>query len=185
MIAQAEIITSYCGFVAHINICTNNSTEKGRVSNGAIRVQNFLFLSPKTTLIESRSSLVAQTLKRLSTMWETRVRALGREVPWRRKWQSTPVLLPGKSHGQRSLIGYSLWSRRVGHDWATSLSLSWSIEEAYCNHWCWERLKVKGEEDGREWDGYIVSLTQRTWIWGTLRDGGGQRSLACCSSRDH
>ena len=27
--------------------------------------------------------------------------------PWRRKWQSTPVLLPGKSHGQRSLVGYS------------------------------------------------------------------------------
>ena len=30
----------------------------------------------------------------------------------RRKWQSTPVLLPGKSHGQRSLIGYSPWGHR-------------------------------------------------------------------------
>ena len=29
-----------------------------------------------------------------------------------RKWQSTPVLLPGKSHGQRSLVGYSLWGRK-------------------------------------------------------------------------
>ena len=29
------------------------------------------------------------------------------EIPWRRKWQSTPVFLPGKSHGQRSLAGYS------------------------------------------------------------------------------
>ena len=28
---------------------------------------------------------------------------------WRRKWQHTPVLLPGKSHGQRSLAGYSPW----------------------------------------------------------------------------
>ena len=28
---------------------------------------------------------------------------------WRRKWQPTPVLLPGKSHGQRSLLGYSTW----------------------------------------------------------------------------
>ena len=28
-------------------------------------------------------------------------------IYWRRKWQSTPVLLPGKSHGQRSLVGYS------------------------------------------------------------------------------
>ena len=32
--------------------------------------------------------------------------------PWRRKWQSTPVLLPGKSHGQRSLVGYSPWGRK-------------------------------------------------------------------------
>ena len=29
--------------------------------------------------------------------------------PRRRKWQPTPVFLPGKSHGQRSLVGYSLW----------------------------------------------------------------------------
>ena len=61
------------------------------------------------TLSETIDSLVAQTVKHLSTMWETRVQALGWEDPWRRKWQSTPVLLPGKSHGQRSLVGYSLW----------------------------------------------------------------------------
>ena len=30
------------------------------------------------------------------------------KIPWRRKWQPTPVFLPGKSHGQRSLAGYSL-----------------------------------------------------------------------------
>ena len=43
---------------------------------------------------------------------------LGRS-PWWRKWQPTPVFLPGKSHGQRSLAGYSLWSpKRVGHDLA-------------------------------------------------------------------
>ena len=29
------------------------------------------------------------------------------KVPWRRKWQPTPVFSPGKSHGQRSLVGYS------------------------------------------------------------------------------
>ena len=34
-----------------------------------------------------------------------------RKIPCRRKWQSTPVLLPGKSHGQRSLVGYSPWGR--------------------------------------------------------------------------
>ena len=51
------------------------------------------------------ASLVAQRLKRLPAMPETRVRSLGQEDPWRRKWQPTPVLLPGESHGGRSLEG--------------------------------------------------------------------------------
>ena len=32
-----------------------------------------------------------------------------RKIPWRRKWQPTPVFLPGKSYRQRSLVGYSPW----------------------------------------------------------------------------
>ena len=39
-----------------------------------------------------------------------------RKIPGRRKWQPTPVFLPGKCHGQRSLAGYSPWGHRVGHD---------------------------------------------------------------------
>ena len=35
---------------------------------------------------------------------------MGRKIPWRRAWHPTPVFLPGKSHGQRSLAGYSPWS---------------------------------------------------------------------------
>ena len=42
------------------------------------------------------------------------------KIPRRRKWQPTPVFLPGKSHGQRRLVGYSQWGRkRVRHDWVT------------------------------------------------------------------
>ena len=38
-----------------------------------------------------------------------------RQIPWRRKWQLAPVFLPGKSHGQRILAGYSPWDhKRVG-----------------------------------------------------------------------
>ena len=51
-------------------------------------------------------------VKHLSTMWETWVRSLGQEDPLERKWQPTPVLLPGKSHGWRSLVGYSPWGRK-------------------------------------------------------------------------
>jgi len=45
----------------------------------------------------------------LPTMWETQVQSLHGEdkIPWRREWLPTPVPLPGESHGQRSLVGYS------------------------------------------------------------------------------
>ena len=44
----------------------------------------------------------------------------GPEDPWRRAWQPTPVLLPGESHGQRSLVGYSPWGPKESrHDWKT------------------------------------------------------------------
>ena len=43
-----------------------------------------------------------------------------RKIPWKRKWQPTPVFSPWKSHGERSLAGYSPWGhKRVRHDWAT------------------------------------------------------------------
>ena len=58
------------------------------------------------------ASLVAQRVKHLPVMQKTQVRSLGWEDPWRRKWQPTPVFLPGESHGQRSLVGYSPWDRK-------------------------------------------------------------------------
>ena len=42
------------------------------------------------------------------------------KIPLRRKWQPTPVFLPGKSHGQKSLVGYGPWGhKRVGHNLVT------------------------------------------------------------------
>ena len=34
------------------------------------------------------------------------------KISWRKKWQPTPVFLPGESHGQRNLLGYSPWGRK-------------------------------------------------------------------------
>ena len=43
-----------------------------------------------------------------------------RKIPWSRKWQYTPALLPGNFHGQRRLVGYSPWGHKeLRHDWAT------------------------------------------------------------------
>ena len=51
---------------------------------------------------------VAQSWTRLR--WLSSLAAAG-HIWWRRQWQPTPVLLPGKSHGQRSLVGCSPWGR--------------------------------------------------------------------------
>ena len=70
------------------------------------------------------ASLVTQMVKNLSAMWETHVQSLGQEdllekematysnIPLRRKWHPTPVFLLGKSHEQRSLVGYSPWGHK-------------------------------------------------------------------------
>ena len=55
-------------------------------------------------------------------MQETQAQSLGQEDPLEKGVATTPVLLPGKSHGQRSLAGYNSWGRKtVGHDLVTEL----------------------------------------------------------------
>ena len=48
-------------------------------------------------------------VKSLPAVWGTRFDPWVGKIPWRRKWQPTPVFLPGKPHGWRSLAGYSPW----------------------------------------------------------------------------
>ena len=59
-------------------------------------------------------------LKNSPAMQETQVQSLGQEDLWGREWLPTPVFLPGEFHGKRSPEGYSPWSHRVRHDWATN-----------------------------------------------------------------
>ena len=94
------------------------------------------------------ASLVAQMVKNLSATQETQVG----KIPWRRKWQPTPVFLPEESHGPRSLAGYSPWGRKESDktEWLT-LSLTaiflllstWQV--LYVSSW-W----IKWDEDAYE-----------------------------------
>ena len=73
------------------------------------------------------ASLVSQTVKNPPAMYKTRFNLWVGKIPWRREQLPTPVFLPGKFHGQRNLAGYSPWGHRVGHHWATFMSLvAWS-----------------------------------------------------------
>ena len=67
--------------------------------------------------------------------------SLVRKIPWRRKWKPTPVFLPGKSQGQKSLVGYSPWGhtesdmtdRLTLKAWSTLSELMKLGTETFCS----------------------------------------------------
>ena len=71
-----------------------------------------------------------------------------RKIPWRRKWQSPPAFLPGKSHGQGSLAG----CKRVGHDLATKTIARQRLGDVVVNQ---QRLVATGSQK---------SLGMLSWI---------------------
>ena len=94
------------------------------------------------------TSLVAQTVKVSSYNVETWVRSWVGKIPWRRKWQPTPVVLPGKSHGRRSLVGCSPWSHKES-DTTEQLTL-WGAYQVAQQRKQWQPTPVllRGESQG-------------------------------------
>ena len=82
-----------------------------RFSTGILRHRAPILLLSHTHLL-GWSSQVAQLAQHSLQCKRPRCNLWVRKVPWRRKWQPTPVFLPGKSHGQRSLGGYGPWDHK-------------------------------------------------------------------------
>ena len=90
-------------------------------------------------------------------------------VPWTARWSNQSVL-------QKSTLN-NHWNDCWG---SSNTVATWCKEPTHWKRpWCWERLKAKGEGDGRGWDGWMASLTQWIGTWANLGDSEGQRSLAC------
>ena len=79
------------------------------VAKRLTRLSDFTIQHMQTTFW---ASLVAQSVEKLPAVQETWFDSWVGKIPWRRKWQPTPVFLPGESHGQRSLVGYGSQSRK-------------------------------------------------------------------------
>ena len=92
----------------------------------------------------------------------------------RRWWHPTPVLLPGKSHGWRSLVGCSPWGCWVRHDWATSLWLFTFM------HWRrkWHPLQCSCLENPRDRGAWWAAVSGIAQSWTRLK------GLSSSSSRD-
>ena len=111
-------------------------------------------LAWKIPWMEKPGSLQSMGSLRVRHDWATSL-SLFTFMHWRRKWQATPVLLPGESQGRGSLVGCRLWDRRVGHDWS---DLAAAAAERQSHVWAtWKHLKVLRAES--ELDGEKESWT--------------------------
>ena len=90
-----------------------------------------------------------------------------KRILWRRKWQHSPVFLPGESYGQRSLAGYSLWG---GKESDTTELLSTSVNR---------KPKITGSRPGR-----CLSVSRsRKLRCHRLSGQGTQKPGFCCCAR--
>ena len=79
---------------------------------------------------------------------------------------------------QEMNIHWKDWYR----SWNSNTLATWCKELTHRKRpWCWERLKAGGEQDDRGWDGWMVSLTRRTWVWANSRRWWLTEKLAYCS----
>ena len=94
-----------------------------------------------------------------------KLRATLENSGWRRQWHPTPVLLPGKSHGWRSLVGYSPWGR-WGSDTTERLHFHFSLScigEGNGNPL--QCSCLENPRDGGAWWPAVYGVTQsRTWL---------------------
>ena len=89
---------------------------------------------------------VAQTIKRLPAIRRPGFGPWVRKILWRRKWQPTPVLLPGKSHGWKSLVGCSPWFYLFSSNWDSLVAQSVKNLPAMQETW----VRSLGQEDPLE-----------------------------------
>ena len=83
------------------SLCNHMIKKKKNLIEHSIQTQNFHnFQLKKAYVINEKLGLYFKTYYRSNTLFI-----------WRRQWQSTPILLPGKFNGQRKLVGCSPWGR--------------------------------------------------------------------------
>ena len=91
---------------------------------------HFSTLAWKIPWTEEPGRLQSMGLLRVGHDWMTSL-SLFTFMHCRRKWQPTPVFLPGESQGRGSLVGCRLWGLRVGHDWS---DLAAAAADLKCPH---------------------------------------------------
>ena len=100
------------------------------------------------------------TKKRGSGLQENNCREVISLLYWRRQWHPTPVLLPGKSHGRRSLVGCSPWGREES-DTTERLHFHFSLSFIGGNGNPLQCSCLENPRDGGAWWAAVYGVTQR------------------------
>ena len=101
------------------------------------------------------------------------------KIPWRRAWQPTPLFLPGESHGQRSLVGYSPW----GHRESDAAEAEHTCTHAHTHTHTHTSLLQPSHHVLPPWAGVSVSIRQLTGgvseccLWLLSRNGSSSTTL--------
>ena len=92
------------------------------------------------------------------------------KIPWRRKWQHIPVVLPGESHGQRSLAGYSPWGCKESDMTDETNTISFHRLSLFHSRWS-QGIVRSGSR--LQLLGYTPSLDWMLVVWGQsgVREG--------------
>ena len=96
-------------------------------------------------------------------------------VPWTARRSNQSILKEIRPQCSLEGLMLKLKLQYFGH-------LMWRTE-SFERPWCWERLKMGGEGDDREWNGWMESLTRWTWVWVSSRSWWCQESLSCWGRR--
>ena len=112
-------------------------------------------LAWKITWTEEPGRLQSMGSLRVRQDWATSL-SLFTFLHWRRKWQPTPVFLPGESQGRGSLVGCRLWGRTVGHDWSDLAAAAMNYQQLRSfNMWAF-KLTIQAKVHSFYWDIVLI-----------------------------
>ena len=133
-------------------------------------------LARKIPRIDEPGRLQSMESLRVGHDWATSL-SLFTFMHWRRQWQPTPVLLPGKLHGQRSLLGYSPWGRKESEttERLTFIFHFHALEKEMASHSSILAWRIPGPEEpgglpsmgshsvGHDWRDLAAAAAYKVW----------------------
>ena len=117
-------------------------------------------------------SLLEITAPLCNCLWKWPKRLWLKGKVWRRKWQPTPVFLPGESHGQRSLVGYCSWRHKESDttEWLSATCMLCRENGHKAGSWMFPGWKGKGvRNEAENYNIIVLESLETAQVLGVLK----------------